>query len=129
MYTVLIVDDSNFMRNIIKSVFSKLDLNINVVGEASNGFEAIEKYKKLKPDFVTMDIIMNEKTGLDALKEIIKIDNNAKVIMVSSMGQKDLINEAITLGAVDFIIKPFNYNSMKKTFYNQISNIKRKEIL
>ena len=71
MYTVLVCDDSTFMRNIIKSVFYKLDLNIEVIGEASNGLEAIDKYKELKPDFVTMDIIMDKTNGLEALTKII----------------------------------------------------------
>lgn len=128
MYTVLVCDDSTFMRNIIKSVFYKLDLNIEVIGEASNGLEAIDKYKELKPDFVTMDIIMDKTNGLEALTKIIDFDKNAKIIMISSMGQKCLIKEAIDLGAIDFIIKPFDFHLMKKTFYNQISNINRKEI-
>jgi two-component system chemotaxis response regulator CheY len=103
--TVLIVDDTKFMRNILASILKKKDLEI--VGEAVNGREAIEKYKALKPDLVTMDIIMPEIDGIQAVKEIMKIDPNAKVLMCSAMGQQALVIEAIQAGAKDFVIKPF----------------------
>lgn len=105
MKTVLIVDDTKFMRNILKNILKKKDLE--VVGEASNGREAIERFRELKPDIVTMDIIMPEVDGIQAVKEILKIDANAKILMCSAMGQQALVIEAIQAGAKDFVIKPF----------------------
>jgi len=102
---ILIVDDAAFMRMMIKNILTKN--GFEVVGEASNGAEAVELYKKLKPDLVTMDITMPEMDGIEALKKIKEIDPNAKVIMVSAMGQQQLVIEAIQAGAKDFIVKPF----------------------
>jgi two-component system chemotaxis response regulator CheY len=88
----------------------KMILNRNgfeVIGEAENGAIAVKKYKELKPDIVTMDITMPEMTGLEALKEIREFDPEAKVIMVSAMGQEVMVREAVMLGAQSFIIKPF----------------------
>jgi len=78
-----------------------------VIGEASNGVEAIEKYKELSPDVVTMDIVMPLLSGIEAVKEIIKYDSGAKIVMCSALGQDSLIMEAIESGAKDFIVKPF----------------------
>ncbi len=105
MKKVLIVDDTKFMRNILASILKKKDLD--VVGEAVNGREAVEKYKELKPDLVTMDIIMPEVDGIQAVREIIKFDPNARILMCSAMGQQALVIEAIQAGAKDFVIKPF----------------------
>jgi two-component system, chemotaxis family, chemotaxis protein CheY len=102
---VLIVDDTKFMRNILAGILKKKDLEI--AGEAVNGREAIEKYKELRPDIVTMDIIMPEVDGIQAVKEILKIDPDAKILMCSAMGQQALVIEAIQAGAKDFVIKPF----------------------
>jgi len=79
-----------------------------VIGEANNGKEAVAKYIELKPDLVTMDITMPDMDGIAAVKEIIKINSEAKVIMCSAMGQKPMIKEALQAGAIDFIIKPFD---------------------
>lgn len=105
MKKVLIVDDTKFMRNILAGILKKKDLEI--AGEAVNGREAIEKYKELRPDIVTMDIIMPEIDGIQAVKEIIKFDPDAKILMCSAMGQQALVIEAIQAGAKDFVIKPF----------------------
>jgi two-component system chemotaxis response regulator CheY len=102
---VLIVDDTKFMRNILKSILKKKD--IEIAGEAVNGNEAVEKYKELKPDLVTMDIIMPEMNGIEAVKAIIAIDPNARILMCSAMGQQAMVIEAIQAGARDFVIKPF----------------------
>ncbi len=102
---VLIVDDAAFMRMLLKDIITKA--GFEVVGEASNGKEAVEKYKELKPDIVTMDITMPEMNGIEAVKEIKKIDPNANIIMVSAMGQQAMVIEAIQAGAKDFIVKPF----------------------
>lgn len=105
MKTVLIVDDTKFMRGMLKAILTKKGLE--VVGEAANGREAIEKYKELKPDLVTMDIIMPEVDGIQAVKEIVAINPEAKILMCSAMGQQALVIEAIQAGAKDFVIKPF----------------------
>lgn len=104
-HSVLIVDDAAFMRMMIKDILVKN--GYNVVGEAENGQVAIEKYKDLKPDLVTMDITMPEKDGIQALKEIKEIDANATIIMCSAMGQQAMVIDAIQAGAKDFIVKPF----------------------
>lgn len=105
MASVLVVDDAAFMRMMLKEILEKNGLE--VVGEATNGDEAVNKYKELCPDLVTMDITMPEKNGIEALKEIIAIDPNAKVLMCSAMGQQALVLDAIQAGAKDFIVKPF----------------------
>jgi two-component system chemotaxis response regulator CheY len=102
---VLIVDDAIFMRNMIKDIFS--GSGFEVVGEAANGVEAIEKYQQLKPDLTTMDIVMPFKSGIDATREIVQQDRNAVVVMCSALGQESLVMEAIEAGASDFIVKPF----------------------
>ena len=105
MSKVLIVDDAAFMRISIKNMLTKN--GYEVIGEAENGAIGVEMYKDLKPDIVTMDITMPEMSGLDALKEIIKADPQAKVVMVSAMGQEAMVREAIVSGAKGFIVKPF----------------------
>jgi two-component system chemotaxis response regulator CheY len=102
---VLIVDDAAFMRMMIKDILTKNDFE--VVGEASNGAEAVDRYKELKPDLTTMDITMPEKDGISAVKDIRAIDSSAKIIMCSAMGQQAMVIEAIQAGAKDFIVKPF----------------------
>jgi len=102
---VLIVDDAIFMRNMIKEIFASG--GFEVIGEAQNGLEAVEKYKELKPDLTTMDIVMPFKSGIEATREIVKQDSNAVIIMCSALGQESLVMEAIEAGASDFIVKPF----------------------
>ncbi|TRM12410.1 response regulator [Lentibacillus cibarius] len=102
---VLIVDDAAFMRMMIKDILVKNGYEI--AGEAQDGNQAVELYKELKPDLVTLDITMPEKDGLQALQEIKKIDENASVIMCSAMGQQAMVIDAIKAGAKDFIVKPF----------------------
>lgn len=102
---VLVVDDAAFMRMMLKDILIKN--GFMVIGEAANGTEATLRYQELKPDVVTMDITMPEMDGITAVKEIIKIDANAKVIMCSAMGQQAMVLDAIQAGAKDFIVKPF----------------------
>ena len=101
---VLVVDDSVFMRDIIKDIFAAG--GFSVVGEAGNGVEAVEKYKELKPDLVTMDLVMPYRNGIDATREILRADSKALVVMCSALGQETMVMEAIEAGAVDFIVKP-----------------------
>jgi two-component system chemotaxis response regulator CheY len=116
-HKILIVDDAAFMRMMIKDILIKN--GYEVVGEASDGLQAIEKYKELQPELVTMDITMPEMDGITALREIKKIDPNAKVIMCSAMGQQAMVIDAIQAGAKDFIVKPFQADrvieAIKKT--------------
>lgn len=102
---ILIVDDAAFMRMMIKDILSKNGYDI--VGEAENGHLALEKYKELKPDLVTMDITMPEMDGITAVKEIRSLDPDANIIMCSAMGQQPMVIDAIQAGARDFIVKPF----------------------
>ena len=105
MKRVLIVDDAAFMRMSIRNMLSNYEFEI--VGEAENGLMAIEKYKELRPDIVTLDITMPEMDGLQALRVIKKLDPSASVVMVSALGQEARMKEAIIYGAKGFIVKPF----------------------
>ncbi|NLP13935.1 MAG: response regulator [Clostridium sp.] len=102
---ILIVDDAAFMRMMIKDILTKN--GYEVAGEAENGIRAIDKYKELSPDLVIMDITMPELDGIEAVKEIKKINSESKIIMCSAMGQQAMVIESIQAGARDFIVKPF----------------------
>ena len=102
---ILICDDAAFMRMMIKDILTKN--GYNVAGEAENGMKAVEKFKEVNPDLVLMDITMPEMDGIQALKEIKKLDGGAQVIMCSAMGQQAMVIESIQAGAKDFIVKPF----------------------
>ena len=102
---VLIVDDTAFMRMMLRDIFTKN--GFEVVGEAENGADGVEKFSQLKPDVVTMDITMPEMNGIDALKAIRSKDPQAVVVMCSAMGQQAMVIQAIQNGAKDFIVKPF----------------------
>lgn len=102
---VLIVDDAVVMRMMIKEILAKNGFEI--VGEAQNGSEAVEKYKSLRPDVVTMDMVMPVVDGITAVKQIIAEDPEARILMCTSMGQETLLNQAIEAGAKSYITKPF----------------------
>lgn len=102
---ILIVDDASYMRDMIKDILTKY--GYEVVGEAEDASEVSAKYTALKPDLVTMDIVMRDKSGIDGVKEIMKVDANAKILIVSAMGQQAMIVDAIQAGAKGFVIKPF----------------------
>ncbi|MCL6442020.1 MAG: response regulator [Alicyclobacillus sp.] len=102
---ILVVDDAAFMRMMIKDILVKH--GFEVVGEAADGVQAVEKYEELKPDLVTMDITMPEMDGIEALRRIKASDPLARVIMCSAMGQQAMVIDAIQAGAKDFIVKPF----------------------
>lgn len=105
MATVLVVDDATFMRMSIRTILEKN--GFEVIAEATNGVEAIQKYNEYKPDLVTMDISMPVMTGIEAVEKICKSDRNAKIVMVSAMGQERIVRDAVMLGAKSFIVKPF----------------------
>ncbi len=102
---ILIVDDAAFMRLMLKDILTKN--GYMVVGEAENGAAAVDKYKELHPDLVTLDITMPEQDGISTLKKIRSIDPQAKIIMCSAMGQQAMVIDSIQAGAKDFIVKPF----------------------
>jgi len=114
MKTVLIIDDSAVMRRIMKNIV--IANGYQVIGEAKNGKIGVEKFKELHPDIVTMDVTMDEMNGIDALRQIMKYNLKAKVIMVSSMGQDVIVREAIMLGAKGFILKPFDGRQVLDAF-------------
>jgi two-component system chemotaxis response regulator CheY len=103
--TVLICDDAIFMRTMLKDILKQS--GFEVVGEAQTGKEAVQLFQQLRPDLVTMDIVMPDMGGIDAVRAIIKEDANAKILMCSAMGQQALVIEAIQAGARDFVVKPF----------------------
>ena len=103
--TVLICDDAIFMRTMLKDILKQSGFEI--VGEAQTGKEAVQLYAQLKPDLVTMDIVMPDMGGIGAVRAIVKEDANAKILMCSAMGQQALVIEAIQAGARDFVVKPF----------------------
>lgn len=117
--SVLIVDDAAFMRMMIKDILTKN--GYHVTGEAENGEEAVQQYKELTPDLVTMDITMPEKDGIAALKEIKEINNDAIVIMCSAMGQQAMVIDAIQAGAKDFIVKPFQADRVMEAVTKALS--------
>ncbi|HBG16693.1 MAG TPA: two-component system response regulator [Firmicutes bacterium] len=104
-YRILLVDDAQVIRVMLTKILKAAGYEI--AGEASNGLEAVEKYKDLNPDLVTMDITMPTMSGIEAVREIRKYDPEAKIIMCSAIGQKSMVIEAIEAGARNYIIKPF----------------------
>lgn len=102
---VLIVDDAQFMRDLLRDIFEQAGWE--VAGEAENGKQAAEQFQLLKPDLVTMDIVMPLRSGIEALADIIASDPAARVVMCSALGQESMVMEAVKAGAKDFIVKPF----------------------
>lgn len=103
---ILVVDDSSFMRNSLKTMLEKL--GYSVVGTAENGVEAVAKFRDLKPDVVTLDIIMPQMGGVQGLKLLKSVNPNAVVVMVSSMADRDSITECLKAGATHYLLKPFD---------------------
>jgi two-component system, chemotaxis family, chemotaxis protein CheY len=114
---VLIVDDALYMRSMIRDILSGSG-RFDVVGEASNGREAVERYGELKPELVTMDIVMPELDGIEATREILTRNPSAVVVMCSALGQEALVIESIAAGAKDFIVKPFTPEKVLKVVDN-----------
>ncbi len=109
--TVLIVDDVAFVRKTLAEVLT--DAGYTVVGEAVDGEDAINQWENLRPDFVTMDVVMPRLSGIEATREIMKIDRQAVIVMISSMDQIHLVMEAVQVGAKDYIQKPFHARDVK----------------
>ena len=110
---VLIADDASFMRQMIREIIEPE--GYEVVGEATDGVEAVEQYEQLHPDLVTMDIVMPKRSGIDAVKGILEKSPGAQVVMCSALGQETLVMEALQAGAKDFIVKPFKPDNVLST--------------
>jgi two-component system chemotaxis response regulator CheY len=113
MARILVADDASFMRQMIREIVEAE--GHEVVAEASDGIEAIERFKEHHPDLVTMDIVMPRRSGIDAVKGILELDAAARVVMCSALGQETLVTEALQAGARDFIVKPFKPDAVIKT--------------
>ena len=117
--TLLITDDALIIREIIKDV--ALDAGWEIVGEATNGQESIDLFLQLRPDVVTLDMVMPEYDGLHALRGIMATDPDAKVVVVSALDQKDVLKNAFKIGATDFIVKPFDKKVLVKTIEQAVA--------
>ncbi len=113
----VVVDDAVFMRTLIKRMIEENPSYV-VVGEGANGYEAIAQAKKFEPDIITLDITMPEMDGITAIKEIMAVSPNTKIIMVSAMGQQAMVIDAIKTGAKDFIVKPFDKTRVQQAIEN-----------
>lgn len=112
-HTVLIIDDADFMRVMLRDIVE--DMGCQVVGEAADGHRADDLYRELRPDLVLLDITMPEVDGNEALKVILAEDPDAAVVMISALGQKTQVLEAIKAGALDFVVKPFDHERVRDT--------------
>lgn len=112
MPTVMVVDDALFMRAFISKLFE--EWGFTVVAQASNGKKAVALFRELQPDIVTMDLTMPVMTGLEASKHIMNEFPNAKIVMITALGQQRHIKEALTYGVKDFIVKPFKPEELKR---------------
>jgi two-component system chemotaxis response regulator CheY len=113
MARILVADDAAFMRQMIREIIE--ESGHEVVAEASDGIEAVEAYQQHHPDLVTMDIVMPRLSGIDAVRNIVKLDASARVVMCSALGQETLVSEAMQAGARDFIVKPFKPDAVAET--------------
>lgn len=115
--TFVVADDALFIRTVLKKMIEE-NPGYSVIGEAGNGFEAIEQARMKKPDILTLDITMPELDGVKAIKDILKFSPKTKIIMVSAMGQKSMVMEAIMIGASDFVVKPFEKSRVMQAIKN-----------
>jgi two-component system chemotaxis response regulator CheY len=118
--TVLIVDDIQYVRKALKQILTSQ--GFKVIGEASNGEEAVRLYDENRPDFVTMDLVMPVLNGVEATKKIMQLDPNATILILSSMMEENLVTEAIHAGAKDYIVKPFQTDEVLKVVRNALNH-------
>lgn len=119
MARILVADDASFMRHMIREIVEAE--GHEVVGEASDGVEAVDEYKRQQPDLVTMDIVMPRRSGIDAVRGILELDPKARIVMCSALGQESLVTEALEAGASGFIVKPFKPESVLETLGKVLS--------
>lgn len=110
---ILVVDDAQFTRNMLKKIINKTEI-AEVIAEARNGVEAVSLYQELKPDLVTMDLVMPEQGGIETTEKILSFDPEAIIVIVSALGQEALVLEAAKKGAKDFIQKPFKADQIEE---------------
>jgi two-component system chemotaxis response regulator CheY len=115
---VLIVDDALIVRKRIRDIAEQAGWQ--VAGEAKTGREAVSMYQQVRPDLVTLDIVMPEMDGVEALQQVIEFDAQAKVVMVSAVNQKEKLSQCIRAGAIDFIVKPFEKSDLRRFFEKQL---------
>ena len=108
---ILIVDDASFMRSVLKDIIKSNGLASEIF-EAVDGIEGVKSFQKIKPDLVTMDVNMPRADGIQALRAILKIDPHAKVIMITSVEEKHIVQDAIKIGARDYVVKPFDRSNV-----------------
>ncbi|MCH8922452.1 MAG: response regulator [Planctomycetes bacterium] len=118
--TLLVTDDALIIREMIKEAAT--DAGWEIAGEAVNGQEAIDKYQVLRPDAVTLDLVMPDFDGIHALRGIMQVDPEARVCVVSALDQKQVLKEAFKIGAADFIVKPFNKNLLVDTLDHMVES-------
>ena len=111
---ILIVDDASFMRSVLKDIIKNNGLASEIF-EAADGIEGVKAFQKIKPDLVTMDVNMPRADGIQALRAILKIDSHAKVVMITSVEEKHIVQDAIKLGARDYVVKPFDRSNVALT--------------
>ncbi|EHQ36673.1 response regulator [Methanoplanus limicola] len=120
MGRILVVDDTMFMRTLLKNIL--FSGSHDIVGEAEDGEEAVAKYKSLKPDLVTMDVVMPKMNGIEALKAIMAEDPGARVVMCTAVGQEQMVKLAIKTGAKGYIVKPFQAPKVLEEVNNVLSS-------
>ena len=118
MAKILVCDDSVFMRMMLKKVL--IDNGHEIVGEAGNGMEAVQLYRQFQPDLVTMDITMPKMDGIEAVRHIHEENPLARIVMVTALGQKAIITDALKAGASDFIVKPFDPEQVIETIKQEM---------
>ena len=111
---ILIVDDASFMRSVLKDIIKNNGLASEIF-EAADGIEGVKAFQKIRPDLVTMDVNMPRADGIQALRAILKIDPHAKVVMITSVEEKHIVQDAIKLGARDYVVKPFDRSNVPLT--------------
>ena len=120
-FTVLLCDDALFMRTMLRGIVTQA--GYEVIGEAPNGRVAVDQYIALRPDIVFMDMVMPELGGVDAVREICKLDPNARIVMCSAMGQQQIVAEAVQAGAKGFITKPFTASRVLEALADLMSGV------